>query len=105
MLVDSGADVTLVPWSLGQHLGFQAKPSERIHSVVGVGGQIQVRSRRLRVALGEGGPVVVMDVQWSAVEVPGLLGRRGIFERYRVEFDQSARKVRFLKASFPGSRA
>ena len=95
MLVDSGADSSVIPWSLGIHLGFRETAEEHVRTVTGIGGGIQVRPRRLQMTLGAAGPELEIETLWAAVETPVLLGRKGIFDRFRVEFDQRAGKLRF----------
>ena len=93
MLVDSGADKSMISWKMGLYLGFAEEAGERLASTRGVGGSLQVRQRRMDVTLGNGR--FQIPVLWAGVEMPALLGREGIFDRFRVEFDQGAGIVRF----------
>jgi hypothetical protein len=94
MLLDSGADTSLIPWGLGRKLGFEESPGEAIRSVSGVGGHIDARERTARVRLAPAEEPLEIKVLWASLETPALLGRAGIFDRFRVEFHQMAGLIR-----------
>jgi len=52
MYVDSGTDITLIPYSVGIALGFRLKPDDEIKRISGVGGgkiSIVVRNVKMRI--------------------------------------------------------
>jgi hypothetical protein len=92
--IDSGADLTLIPLTFGRLLGLELK-KEEIKHLRGVGGG--------------GAPVVITEVDtriddtefpvrvaWSLEEdLPPLLGRADIFDRFVITFDQRKEIVIF----------
>ena len=94
MLVDSGADVSVVPWGLGRRLGFHEAEGEATLSIRGIGGNVEARRRSLDVSFGTSGALEI-PVLWAALETPPILGRKGIFDRFRVEFDECSQVIHF----------
>lgn len=97
MLVDSGADTSLIPWSLGEQLGFRESRQDPVRSIRGVGGNVEARRRRLQVLIGV--HAVEIEVLWAVLETPALLGRKGVFDRFVVAFDQRGQAIRFLNSA------
>lgn len=95
MLVDTGADYTLLPRSIGEFLGFRRKADERLYRAGGVGGgTIRVVMRRVMMRLGR--HEFSADVGWSdSDEVPLLLGRSDVFDLFDVHFLQRERVTEF----------
>lgn len=91
--VDSGADVTLIPRSIGEILGFKVKSLREISEIKGIGER--------------GIPIVIRDVvleinkikiktkiAWSLVEeVPLLLGREDFFKYFDIIFAKNKRTI------------
>ncbi|MFA4957034.1 MAG: retropepsin-like aspartic protease [Candidatus Methanoperedens sp.] len=96
MYVDSGADITLIPKSLGDLLGFDIQ-TEEIHDVRGVGETaIPVILKNIEIKLGE--YVFNSRVAWALIEeVPPLLGRLDVFDQFDVNFTQKEKKVVFRR--------
>ena len=96
MYVDSGADITLIPYSVGIALGFSLKPEDEIRRIGGVGGgkiSIVVRWVKLRIGSRE----LNVRVAWCMSEdVPLILGRLDIFDKFNVLFE-GGKKTVFLK--------
>lgn len=94
MLVDSGADITLIPRSLGEFLGFSFT-GEHIHEIRGIGeGTIPYIIKPISVKIGE----YKLDVNIGIAlieEVPLILGRLGVFDKFNIEFKQSSRMTVF----------
>lgn len=95
MLVDSGADLTLIPYQVGLYLGFEMR-QEEVDEMRGIGDTVvpyvlreatlQMDSHELGIRLG-----------WALIEeVPIVMGRLDVFDHFRVEFDQLERAVRFV---------
>ncbi len=93
-LVDSGADITLVPKEAGKKIGFALKEGEEIQSIGGVSGSLPVVYRELRLQIGEfefNAPVA-----WALEEdIPFLLGREIVFDKFDIEFKQAEKKIIF----------
>jgi hypothetical protein len=92
--IDSGADVTLVPLSLGRLLGLEIE-KDKIEELYGLGRQgIPVIFKRVAVRIG--GYVFETQIAWALTEeVIPLLGRTGIFDRFHVCFRQDKKTIEF----------
>lgn len=92
--IDSGADITLLPLSLGRLLEFEIDKS-RIIELKGVGSDtIPVILKDVPIRIGD----YEFDVRiaWSLKEdVPSLLGRKDIFDHFHVLFKQDERVIEF----------
>ena len=95
MYIDSGADMTVIPFRLGRALGFRQRPVERIVELSGIGGAgvpYAVRTARMRI----GKSSFRIRLAWALIEeVPPLLGRVDIFLRFRILFDERRCRVTF----------
>jgi len=96
MYVDSGADITLIPYSVGIALGFSLKPEDEIRRIGGVGGgKISIVVRRVKLRIGS--RELNVRVAWCMSEdVPLILGRLDIFDKFNVLFE-GGKKTVFLK--------
>lgn len=94
MYVDSGADFTLIPYKLGRFLGFKHNNGE-IHEIQGVSGTVPVIFKTVNMRLGE--YIFKVKIAWSQLEeVPLLLGRLDVFDRFDVTLKQNDKKVLFV---------
>ena len=92
MYIDSGADFTLIPYKFGLMLGL--KIEEKMHEVYGVGGGIPVILRSTSMRIND----VIVDVRigWSLREdVPFILGRLDVFNKFHIEFREDEDAVVF----------
>lgn len=94
MYIDSGADITLIPLSFGRLLGLELK-KEDIKHLRGVGGgEVPVIVTNAEIRMNE--LEFSICIAWALEEdVPPLLGRSDLFDRFRIVFDQSKRVVIF----------
>lgn len=91
--IDSGADVTLIPLSLGELLGFKMG-KEKIEEIGGIRGAVPVVYKKLQVKIGE--KVLSVLAAWALIEeVPPLLGRADVFDYFKITFLQKERKIIF----------
>ncbi|OGC09159.1 hypothetical protein A3J90_07705 [candidate division WOR-1 bacterium RIFOXYC2_FULL_37_10] len=95
MYIDSGADVSLIPLSIGLALGFSQEASE---------------IREMKGISSEPIPYVLKEVNfifnnykfkgkvaWALIEeIPILLGRMDIFTRFKIIFDESEKVINFV---------
>ena len=96
MLIDSGADISIIPFELGSYLGFLIEKNEDIKSLGGISGGIPVVYRKIRVEIGAF--VINIKVAWAVVEdVPEILGRVDFFDEFDIEFKQKERKTYLRK--------
>jgi hypothetical protein len=83
VLVDSGADITLIPKTLGETLNLKRT---NLRYIGGVGGRMGYYLNDLKVEIA--GKKVTIPVAWSTQDtVPILLGRAGVFEKFKFCFD------------------
>ena len=84
--IDSGADITLIPRSLGELLGFSV--DNEIKEMGGVGGsKVPTILKTLKMRIGE--IEFPIKIAWALVEdVPPLLGRADVFDKFEVKFRQ-----------------
>ena len=93
MYVDSGADITLIPYSVGIALGFSLKQEDEIRRIGGVGGgKIPIVVRRLKMRIG-GGELNVRVAWCMSEDVPLILGRLDIFDKFDVLFEGGKKTV------------
>lgn len=94
--IDSGADVTLIPFSLGELLGFKTE-EEGIEEIGGIRGAVPVIYKKWEVKVGE--RVLPILLAWALIEgVPPLLGRTDIFDFFQITFQQKKGKIIFEDA-------
>jgi hypothetical protein len=96
MIVDSGADISIIPFELGSYLGLQIEKNEDVKSLGGIAGGIPVVYRHIKMEIDE--LVISAKIAWSLIEdVPAILGRLNIFDEFDIEFKQKAKKTAFKK--------
>jgi len=93
MTVDSGADLTMIPHQLGKSLGLRATTSTT-RRLSGVAGGLQYRLARLQIRLGQF--TFPARVAWARHDdVPELLGRLDVFNKFAITFDEAHRRITF----------
>lgn len=84
--IDSGADITIIPLSLGRLLGFEID-EKKIQQIGGIRGSVPVIYAKTIMKIGEKNFTV--RIAWALIEdVPPLLGRTDVFDIFRVTFEQ-----------------
>lgn len=85
MLLDSGADLSLIPYSIGEAIGLEADLSRR-NEIQGVGeGSVPYMLSRVRIGIGT--TELPIRIAWALIEeAPLLVGRLDVFEHFAVEF-------------------
>lgn len=93
--IDSGADISIIPYSLGLSLSFTLK-SNNIIEMTGVSGKgIPIVLVQTKINYGKD---IVRDAEigWALVEgVPVLLGRHTVFDKFHVTFKENEGTVLF----------
>ncbi len=94
--IDSGADISLIPLSFGKLLGLEIN-KEEIKELGGVGRDtIPVIIKIILVRIGDF--EFDLKVAWCLKEeVPALLGRSGIFEKFHINFKQDEKLIEFTE--------
>src|SRR3989344_6124807 len=93
--IDSGADVTLIPFSLGKLLGLKMDKNKK-EEISGIRGSVPVIYHKIEVGIGEYN--LQIQIAWALIEeVPPLLGRADIFDFFNITFKQKAGIIIFNK--------
>ena len=88
MYIDSGADISLIPLKFGRSLGFKQEEGDTIREIKGVSG-VSVPYILKKVSLILNGKKLEIRVAWALVEeIPTLMGRIDIFDKFRIVFDE-----------------
>lgn len=96
MVVDTGADITLIPRSLGEFLQLSFK-DEKIREIRGIG-EVAVPYLIKWVKLQIGKYEFPSRIGIALIEeVPMVLGRLDVFDNFNVEFQQRAKLTIFEK--------
>ncbi len=95
MLVDSGADFSLIPKDLGTKLGYVKSPGETINQADGVGGSVDYLLRDVEMVIDS--RVITVPVAWLQTEECEeiLLGREVVFDCFDIEFKQAEETMVF----------
>lgn len=98
--IDSGADVTMIPFSLGKLIGFRLETSP-VEQIGGICGSVPVVfANDVMMKLGE--DKFPVRLAWALTEeVPPLLGRTDIFDRFHVTFRQREGIILFESHALP----
>jgi len=90
--IDSGADVTLLPLSLGRLLGLEIE-KDKIEELYGLGRQgIPAIFKNVEVRIG--GYEFETKIAWAlSEEVVPLLGRTDVFDNFHVNFKQDKKTI------------
>ena len=91
-LVDSGASVSLFDGQIGRVLGLSINRGERIRPV-GIGGAISAFLHRITLRIGDEEFEAEVAFTESRRLPLNLLGRKPVFERFLVTFDERARQT------------
>ncbi len=100
-LVDSGADVTILPFSMGTMFGKDVKQGERF-PISGIGkGSLDTYLHEIEATVGD--HTFMMTVAFAETDnldgrpVPSLLGRMDVFDIFDVFFKQRLWQTHFVK--------
>jgi hypothetical protein len=96
MLVDSGAELSLISREIGTLLGFQLADGEILSDGSGVGGEIQYVTRAVDLTIdGHSFQAPVAWLQTEITDAPLLLGREVVFDLFNIEFIQAEERIEF----------
>jgi hypothetical protein len=96
--IDSGADITLIPKSAGEILGFELEEG-KIKELSGIGeGKVAVIPKVVKMTIGK--EKFDCQIAWALIEeVPLLLGRKDIFDHFAILFQQWNKNILFIPKS------
>lgn len=93
--IDSGADITMIPLSLGKLLGVDVDKTT-VEQIGGIRGSVPVVYVKGDMKIGA--EIFPAHIAWALTEnVPPLLGRTDVFDIFEVTFKQHARQILFNK--------
>lgn len=94
MYIDSGADIILIPRQFGELLGFKAE-DDKIEEIGGIGNtKIPIILKKTKIRINS--EILDVKVAWALTEeVPYLLGRIDVFDKFNVLFKQKDRRIIF----------
>ena len=96
-LIDSGADVTVIPHRTGIELKLPSAKEGELRSLGGISGSILVAYRQVEMEIGD--HRFSCKIAWAQTErVPPILGRLDVFDEFHVELRQKERVTYFRKA-------
>lgn len=100
MLLDSGADISLLPYAIGNAIGLEVdlKRRREVHGI-GEGGVAYILSD---VTLKIGGCEIPVRVGWTLIEeVPPILGRLDVFRQFSIEFRELENRILLKQEEAP----
>ncbi|MGK7956031.1 MAG: retropepsin-like domain-containing protein [Crocosphaera sp.] len=96
MLVDSGAEVSLISYKMGQDLGYQLADSESTLVAETIGGNVEYVLRNVEFTIDD--HQLIAPVAWLQTPTDteqSLLGREVIFDKFNIEFRQAEETIIF----------
>lgn len=96
MYIDSGADITMIPLRLGLALGFKQNPDDKILEIRGVsGGGVPYIIKDAFLIMDK--TKIKIRLAWALIEeVPLLLGRMDIFNKFKIIFNERHNSISFI---------
>jgi hypothetical protein len=97
MLIDSGADCSLISFKTGQALGLQILETDDIEEGFGIGGSIEYVRKRIFVTIDS--HTLRVPVAWVQDKncQDEIIGREVIFDAFDIEFKQADETIVFRK--------
>lgn len=91
--IDSGADVTLIPRSVGDALDFAIEKSDNVTEIKGIGERgVPIIIKKVKIKIGE--KLFDARIAWALIEeVPLLLGREDIFNLFDICFRRNKKTI------------
>lgn len=96
MLVDSGAEVSLITYKVGRDLGYALADAESTLLAETIGGTVEYVLRNVEMTINN--RTFIAPIAWLQQDTGGeqlLLGREIVFDRFNVEFRQAEEKIIF----------
>lgn len=95
LIIDSGADITLVDLRVAQQLGIDLPTPDELYSIEGVGSGTPVYYREIQMTIGEYTfPCRIGILPYSTFT--RILGQADVFDRFAIEFRKFEGKVIFI---------
>ena|SRR3990167_7727839 len=95
MYIDSGADISIIPRQAGEFLGF-TKTNEKIIKMKGLAGFGVPYIEKDVTLVFDNKEKIKATIAWVLIEeVPALLGRKNVFNKFKIIFDEQEEKIEF----------
>ncbi len=99
-LVDSGADVSVIPRDLAELIGLDLSGKETIAN--GIGGQVKTLKTKMSIKIQNSHENykfrdVPVEVIMQETKAPMILGRNGFFDKFIIIFDHQGEKIKFQR--------
>lgn len=96
MLIDSGADISIIPFAIGEYLGFRRIDREPELDIYQGGRRVSCLIRQVEMTIG--GFSFTAPVGWAQViDSSRILGRYGVFQHFSIEFREYELKTIFRR--------
>jgi hypothetical protein len=102
-LVDSGATISVLPYSLGVRLGFDWNSQKLQLRLTGVLAHIEARGIAVEAVIGQLPPVRLVLAWAASDQVPFVLGQFNFFQAFDISFFRSRGIFEIRPASSSGS--
>ena len=91
--VDSGADISIIPKSIGEILRFKIEKTDKINEIKGIGERsVPIIIKRIKIKIEE--KIFESRIAWALIEdVPLLLGRTDVFNLFDICFKKNKRTL------------
>jgi hypothetical protein len=98
MLLDSGADISLIPYSVGETIGLELNMADR-GEVQGIGeGSLPYILSHIKLRIGD--IEILARVGWALIEeIPFILGRLDVFSEFSIEFREFDNRILLKRPS------
>jgi predicted aspartyl protease len=93
MLIDTGADFTLISRSYASLLGIKYNELKSETEKVEIANLETINARKTRINIEIDGENFDIPILIANGEVEALLGRKGVFDRYEVTFQEAEQQV------------
>lgn len=102
-LVDSGATISVLPYSLGLQLGFDWNSQNLQLRLTGALAQVEARGIAVEAVVGQLSPIRLVLAWAASDQVPFLLGQFNFFQAFDVSFFRSRGIFEIRPASASGN--
>ncbi len=93
MIIDSGADITMIPKRIGITLGLEKTGDKE--TISGISGSLDYYEKDIFIEMG--GCRIKTRCAWVMDDdVPLLLGRKDVFDKFKILFDEKNLEVIFI---------
>ena len=97
-LIDSGADVSIIPISLAELLNLNLP--EEIQIAHGIGGEVKAKSSKMEIIVEKNREKYSFMIPVQVIldnNTPIILGRKGFFDKFIIAIDEKKKKVKLKR--------